>query len=174
MINKLTQRIFKFFLLAVSENISKEMFKYIYPAKFIKEEKGGYSVEFLDIKGCITQGDTFEEAYYNAREALSGIIESHIENKILLPKISKKSAETYQKSPHDVRLVIPLQETLLPLIIREKRKKLKLTQQDMAKKLKVSQQAYQRLENPITFNATTKKIEQIEKILKINLLPMPI
>jgi len=149
------------------------MVNYLYPAEFTEEEGGGYSVSFLDLKGCITQGDTFEEAYYNAREALSGIIESHIENKLPLPEISKKSIEAV-KNRVNVKLVAPMQDTMLPLMIRGRRRELKLTQKDMAKKLKVSQQAYQRLEDPAHFNATTKKLEQIEKVLKINLLPMAI
>lgn len=42
----------------------------IYPAKFHKEEKG-YWVEFPDLPGCFTQGETLEEAYDMAKEALA-------------------------------------------------------------------------------------------------------
>lgn len=45
------------------------MAKYAYPAIF-KAEKSGYSVSFPDISGCFTQGDTLEEAKYNAKDAL--------------------------------------------------------------------------------------------------------
>ena len=42
----------------------------IYPAVFIKEEEG-YSVSFPDLEGCFTQGETLEESFKNASEALA-------------------------------------------------------------------------------------------------------
>ena len=36
--------------------------KLAYPAIFYYEENGGFSVEFPDLPGCITQGDNLEEA----------------------------------------------------------------------------------------------------------------
>lgn len=41
-----------------------------YPALFHTAEEGGYWVEFPDLPGCVTEGDTFPEAFENAREAL--------------------------------------------------------------------------------------------------------
>ncbi len=46
------------------------MQKIIYPAIFHKEEQGGYWVEFPDIPGCLTSGDTIEEAFLMAGDAL--------------------------------------------------------------------------------------------------------
>ena len=43
--------------------------KQIYPAIF-HEEDGGYWVEFPDLDGCITEGDTREEALEMAEEVL--------------------------------------------------------------------------------------------------------
>lgn len=45
--------------------------KYIYPAVFDPCEEGGYCVTFPDLPGCITEGDTLEEAYEMAKEALA-------------------------------------------------------------------------------------------------------
>lgn len=42
----------------------------VYPALF-KEEDGGFVVTFPDLPGCITEGDTIEEAYKYAKEALA-------------------------------------------------------------------------------------------------------
>ena len=42
----------------------------IYPAVFHKEEDGRYSVVFPDL-GCATDGDTIEQAYKMAKEALA-------------------------------------------------------------------------------------------------------
>ncbi|HIR22626.1 MAG TPA: type II toxin-antitoxin system HicB family antitoxin [Candidatus Scatosoma pullicola] len=41
----------------------------IYPAIFHKQE-GGYWVEFPDLPGCLTEGETLEEAYTMAGDAL--------------------------------------------------------------------------------------------------------
>lgn len=40
----------------------RKMDRYIYPAIFDPCEEGGYSVTFPDLPGCITEGDTVEEA----------------------------------------------------------------------------------------------------------------
>lgn len=44
---------------------------YLYPAYFRHVDSGGYSVDFPDLPGCISVGDTLEEALTMAREALS-------------------------------------------------------------------------------------------------------
>lgn len=43
----------------------------IFPAIFHKEENGGYWVEFPDLPGCFSQGETLEEAYVMSKEALA-------------------------------------------------------------------------------------------------------
>ncbi|MDO4467477.1 MAG: type II toxin-antitoxin system HicB family antitoxin [Bacillota bacterium] len=45
------------------------MSKIKYPAVFHKEN-GDFWVEFPDLAGCLSQGDSVEEAYENAKEAL--------------------------------------------------------------------------------------------------------
>lgn len=42
----------------------------IFPAIFEPGEKKGYTVSFPDLPGCITEGDTMEEALHMAKEAL--------------------------------------------------------------------------------------------------------
>ncbi|BAF59116.1 hypothetical protein PTH_0935 [Pelotomaculum thermopropionicum SI] len=46
------------------------MDKYIFPAIFEVGEIKGYCVTFPDLPGCITEGNTLEEALQMAREAL--------------------------------------------------------------------------------------------------------
>ncbi len=41
-----------------------------------KNEEGGYTVVVPSLPGCITQGDTWQEAMANAREAIAGYIEA--------------------------------------------------------------------------------------------------
>lgn len=47
------------------------MAKYVYPAIFIPEEKGMYSVSFPDIEGCATCGNDLPHAMEMAEDALS-------------------------------------------------------------------------------------------------------
>ena len=47
--------------------------KYIYPAKFIKEDIG-YTVDFIDFS-CSTQGDSLEEAFEMAKDAMGLYLE---------------------------------------------------------------------------------------------------
>lgn len=53
--------------------------KLYYPAIFIRDAEG-YTIEFPDLPGCITQGDTFEEAFEMAEDAASGWILTSIED----------------------------------------------------------------------------------------------
>ncbi|MGC8605849.1 MAG: type II toxin-antitoxin system HicB family antitoxin [Desulfomonilaceae bacterium] len=46
------------------------MDRYIFPAIFETGEKKGYCVTFPDLPGCITEGDSLEEALHMAKEAL--------------------------------------------------------------------------------------------------------
>jgi predicted RNase H-like HicB family nuclease len=46
------------------------MDRYIFLAIFKPGEKKGYVVTFPDLPGCITEGDTMEEALHMAKEAL--------------------------------------------------------------------------------------------------------
>ena len=62
--------------------------KLVYPACFYKEEMG-YSVEVPDLKGCITQADTLEEAIEMAQDAALGWILTTIEENEEIPKASK-------------------------------------------------------------------------------------
>lgn len=46
------------------------MNRYIYPALFVPGDVDGYTVTFPDLPGCITEGDSLEEALHMAKEAL--------------------------------------------------------------------------------------------------------
>ena len=56
--------------------------KYTYPAIF-KEEDGVIIVAFPYLEGCVTYGETIEEALEMAKEALEGYLESIIEREII-------------------------------------------------------------------------------------------
>ena len=50
---------------------------------------GAYNVSFPDLPGCLTFGDALEEANDNAREALSGYLESIDSRKLKVPASSE-------------------------------------------------------------------------------------
>jgi predicted RNase H-like HicB family nuclease len=41
-----------------------------------EEEEGGYSCQCLELPGCISEGETKEEALANVREAIEGYLEA--------------------------------------------------------------------------------------------------
>lgn len=63
--------------------------KLVYPARFCEEKEGGYSVEVPDLKGCITQADTLEEAIEMAQDAALGWLLTAIEDEEDIPSASK-------------------------------------------------------------------------------------
>ena len=65
-----------------------------YNAIFQKEEEGGYSVWVPMLQGCTSQGETFEEALDNIKEAMTLYLEdtkeekeesSNIHNQFMVP-----------------------------------------------------------------------------------------
>ena len=66
--------------------------KLFYPAIFTPEDDGGYSVAFPDMDGCFTQGETIEEAYEMAFDALGLEIEFLESEKRTIPSPSAPNA----------------------------------------------------------------------------------
>lgn len=56
-----------------------------YYAVFEPTENGGYNVSFPDFPGCVTFGQTFEEAKLKAKEILELWIEELLEQKQSIP-----------------------------------------------------------------------------------------
>lgn len=62
-----------------------------YNTIFQKEDEGGYSVWVPSLPGCASQGETFEEALENIKEAISLYLEDtkeegeNIHNQFLVP-----------------------------------------------------------------------------------------
>ena len=60
--------------------------KYYYPAIFTEEDEG-YSVRFPDLDGCFTEGDTLDEAYEMAFDAI-GLYLQQQNGRFIFPKSS--------------------------------------------------------------------------------------
>jgi len=54
------------------------------------QEGGGYTVYVPALPGCVSQGETVEEAMANIKEAISLYLESYNERKIALPQIEER------------------------------------------------------------------------------------
>ena len=59
--------------------------QYFYPAVFHTAEEGGFWVSFPDFPECLTQGDSMEEAYEMANEALGLTITDRLTDHEALP-----------------------------------------------------------------------------------------
>ena len=62
--------------------------RYIYPAA-LKFEDDNILVEFPDLEGCITFGESEEEALFNAKEALEGYLYALERDGLEIPPASK-------------------------------------------------------------------------------------
>lgn len=59
-----------------------------FTAVFEPAEEGGYVVTIPSLPGCVTEGDTLEEAVEMAKDAISAYVESLKKHKQPLPKES--------------------------------------------------------------------------------------
>ena len=53
---------------------------------FIPQTEGGFTAEVLDLPGCISEGDTLEEAHRNIQEAIELYLETLKDRRIPLPE----------------------------------------------------------------------------------------
>lgn len=129
-----------------------------YPARITHvPEDSKYLVEFLDLPGCLTEGDTFEAAKRSAKEALTGYLASAFEKGTSVPEPSTARAR-------GVYFIEPEPEVSVPVVLRRLREARGLTQPDIADALGISHQAYQRLERPGKSNPTLKTLARLAKV----------
>ena len=128
-----------------------------YPAKitFSKRDKT-YIVEFPDLPGCLTYGDTIEEAQSNAKEALTGFLESIDGRKLDIPRPSALKGK-------DIFPIEPETSAGFAIKLKLVRAEIGLSQKEAAERLGIRFPAYQKYENPKKANPTLKTIERIEK-----------
>lgn len=134
-----------------------------YPAIF-KEDKsaGGYTVEFPDLPGCISEGDTFEEAHQYSKDALSLYLESIDLRKLPIPKPSIRKGK-------NIYYIEPEMKVAFAIWLKLNREEKHFSQQHIAKKLGISQQAYQKYENPKKTNPPFSNLLKLEKIFEKNI-----
>jgi antitoxin HicB len=64
-----------------------------------KAEGGGYLVEYPDIPGCMSDGETIKEAISNGREALRDCMDVFRESGQKIPKARIEAAQWRQRLP---------------------------------------------------------------------------
>jgi antitoxin HicB len=64
-----------------------------------KNEGGGYLVEYPEIPGCMSDGETIEEAIANGREALRDCLDVFKESGRKVPKLGVEAAQWRQRLP---------------------------------------------------------------------------
>jgi len=128
-----------------------------YPG-IIHDDPDGFWIEFPDLKGCVTQGDTMEQLMAMAEEALSLYLEDYIESEKELPAASSPQGR-------NIIYIEPYPEIAIPLTIKELRKQQKLSQTEIAERIGVKYQTYQQIENINKFNATVKTLNKIARAL---------
>ena len=86
--------------------------RYCFPAVF-NYAPDGVSVYFPDLPGCVTGGDTTEEALHNAREALEGFLWGNEQDNDPIPDPSNPlvlKAETEEN-----QIVVPVEAYMPPV-----------------------------------------------------------
>lgn len=68
------------------------MAKYAYPAIFTPEENGGFSINFPDLEGCYTCGDTLEDGIEMAEDVLALILYGYEKDNRDIPAPSSPSS----------------------------------------------------------------------------------
>lgn len=116
-----------------------------YPAKFTKEDDGGYTVTFRDIPEAITYGDDLREALNMAKDALITSMDFYFEDhhKVPLPSAGKEDEYLIDLPASVFAKVLLLNEMIDQHI----------SNVELAKRINVKPQEMQRILN---LNHTTK------------------
>ena len=92
------------------------MTDFIFPAIFTYGRSDrAYTVTFPDLPGCVTFGNTLDEAKRTAAEALSGYLASIFERNVRIPKPSKPRG----RNECLIRPETPVSVALSPRVFRE-------------------------------------------------------
>ncbi len=133
-----------------------------YFARISKQHTGEYLVDFPELKGCLTEGETLQEAKQNASEALNGWPASCCDRNLNIPY------PKVRKGKNDYPIEVDLQVNFA-IVLRKKRKLKRLSQGQVAKKLGISQQSYAKLEIPAKTNPSLSTLKKLAQALDIEL-----
>jgi antitoxin HicB len=111
-----------------------------YPARFIKEKGGSYSVSFPDLPGAHTMGETKEEAFRMAIDCLHTALDWRLERKDPIP------------APSEVKrgqVVIPVPLEIAPKIaLLQAMRERKVSNTTLARELNITETVVRRMLDP--------------------------
>ena len=110
-----------------------------YPAMIEKQSDGSFLVTFVDLPDTFTEGETKEEALFNAVELLSGMLAWRLEEAKDVPAPSQKVKGAFY--------IAPDAKTQSAMLLRLARGERSLS--ELARALETSWPSAQRLENPL-------------------------
>jgi antitoxin HicB len=112
--------------------------KVTYPYTIEKDKEGFFFVQFIDLEEAFTQGETIEEAVYNADEVLSAMLAYRMDKNQDIPEPSA--------CPENGHMGTPNPEVQAALLLRKARGSKPLS--ELATAMRTSRPAAQRLEDP--------------------------
>jgi len=127
-----------------------------YPARFIAEPQGGFTVVFPNLEGCVTYGESLSEAIAMATEALNGYLESLDSRSLSVPAPNMLEYTDMHYIPVETRIAFAIR-------LKQEREKRGMSQQEMAKRMTMDWKQYQRIENPRKTNPTLATIDRIQQ-----------
>ena len=110
-----------------------------YPAIFDPAAEGGYTITFPDFPEAISEGDSFEEANYNAIEVLDLTLKSRMEDNEIIPL-------PHTETGANIRMIAPDVNIQAALLVKLNRGDKKFS--DLARTLGTSWPAVSRMEDP--------------------------
>ena len=134
--------------------------KPLFPALIEQDGNGIYFIQFLDLEEAITDGETMDEALFNAREVLSLTIESRLDEGIEIPLPRPIQGD-------NIYLIAPVARVQAALLIRQARGERSFA--DLARALDTSWPAAKRLEDP-HHSPTLKILDKAATTLGKNLI----
>jgi len=113
--------------------------KSTFPARIEEDSSGMFFVQFLNFDEAITDGETLEEALFNAQEVLTLTIESRLEEKVEIPFPQEIEGENIYHVAPDARVQAAL-------LVHQARGNRSIA--ELARALGTSWPAAKRLEDP--------------------------
>jgi antitoxin HicB len=110
----------------------------LYPAKIEQQEDGNFFVQFIDLPDTFTEGESAEEALFNAVEVLSAMLAWRLDN--------GKEIEQPSARVKGVHYIAPDAKTQAALLLRQARGDRSYA--ELARALETSWDVAKRLEDP--------------------------
>lgn len=84
-----------------------------YPAEITRDAQGRFQVRFLDLAEAITEGESLEEALFNAQEVLTLTIEGRLDEGINVPDPQPATGK-------NIHFIAPAARVQAALLVRRK------------------------------------------------------